>query len=137
MAAQVFVVDSSDARPGKGSELREVLAGLVEVVAAEEAEPLAYGVYFDDAGTRMTVVQVHPSSESMERHLELAPLFRGLDELLTLNRVDVDGTPSDELIRRLREQAQRLGDGTRVSVHALHAGFARIPAPAGSGAVES
>ena len=46
-------------------------AGVEELVAfveANEVEPLAYDIYFDEAGTQMTVVQIHPDSASLERH---------------------------------------------------------------------
>src|SRR5688572_22333170 len=77
MSSPILVVDSSEIRTGK---LEEVKAGVVDLVAfveANEAEPLAYDIYFDEAGTQMTVVQIHPDSASLERHLTLAgPVFR-------------------------------------------------------------
>jgi hypothetical protein len=40
-------------------------------------------MYFDEAGTQMTVVQIHPRSASLERHLTVAgPVFRRLADLL-------------------------------------------------------
>jgi hypothetical protein len=38
--------------------VRAAVEDLVALVEANEAEPLAYNVYFDAAGTQMTVVQI-------------------------------------------------------------------------------
>jgi hypothetical protein len=39
--------------------------------------------------------------------------------------IEIYGEPSDNLLKRLRQKAQMLGNGT-VVVHELHAGFARF-----------
>ena len=88
----ILVVDSSDIHEGKLEEVKAGVEELVAFVEANEAEPLAYDIYFDAAGTLMTVVQIHPDAASLERHLSLAgPLFRRFADLLTLARVDVYG----------------------------------------------
>ena len=106
-------------------------AGVEELVAfveANEVEPLAYDIYFDEAGTQMTVVQIHPDSASLERHLTVAgPVFRRFAELLTLVRVDVYGRASEAALEQIRGKAQLLGNAP-VRVHELHAGFDRFTA---------
>jgi hypothetical protein len=87
---------------------------------------LAYNIYFDEAGTQMTVVQIHPSSASLERHLTVAgPVFRRFADLLTLAQVDVYGSPSEAALEQLRTKAQLLGNAP-VVVRELHAGFSRF-----------
>lgn len=128
MSSPILVVDSSDIREGK---LREVKAGvehLVAFVEANEAEPLAYDIYFDEAGTQMTVVQIHPDSASLERHLTMAgPVFRRFVHLLSLGRVDVYGRVSEAALEQMRGKAQLLGNAA-VVVHELHSGFSRFAA---------
>ena len=76
----------------------------------------------------MTVVQVHPTSASMELHMLVAgPIFRKCAGLLRLRRVDFYGSPSDGLLAQMRQKAELLG-GAPVLVHELHAGFARFGA---------
>ena len=83
-------------------------------------------MYFDKTGSRMTVVQVHPDSASMEHHIRVAgPAFAGFAELITLSTMDVYGTPSEGLLGLLPRKVQMLGDAT-VVVHDLQAGFARV-----------
>ena len=99
---------------------------MVEFVEANEAEPIAYSIYIDESGSRMTVVQIHPSSESMELHMRLAaPIFQTFTELVVLSRIDFYGTPSDALLEQMRQKAELLGNA-RVVVNELHAGFARF-----------
>jgi hypothetical protein len=128
MSSPVLVVDSSDIHEGKLEEVKAGVEDLVAFVEANEAEPLAYQIYFDEAGTQMTVVQIHPHSASLERHLTVAePVFRRLADLLTLGRVDVYGRVSEAALERMRGKAQLLGNAA-VSVHELHSGFSRFAA---------
>jgi hypothetical protein len=128
MADPILVVDTSEIESGNVAEVRRLFADLVAFVDEHEAEPLVYCVYFDETGTRMTVAQIHPSSESMERHLDVVgPLFRPLADLLRLTRVDLYGTPSERLLEQTRRKAELLG-GAAVVVNELHAGFMRFGA---------
>jgi quinol monooxygenase YgiN len=126
MAAPIVFVDSSEIHEGKLEELRAAVAELAAFVEANEPDPVSYQVYFSDDGRRMTVVQIHPDSASMERHMEIAaPIFTRFADLLTLRTVDVYGSPSHTVLDRLRSKAELLGTAT-VAVHDLQAGFTRF-----------
>jgi hypothetical protein len=130
MPEPIVVVDSSEIREGKLEDLKVALRELAAFVEANEAAPLAYNVYLDEEGRRMTVVQVHPSSESLEHHLELGgPIFRKLGDLLVLARVDFYGKPSQAVLERMRQKARLLGNA-EVVVNERHAGFTRLGRPA-------
>jgi quinol monooxygenase YgiN len=122
----IVSVDSSEIHRGKLDELKKAMKELVEFVDTNEPQPVAYNVYLDEEGTRMTVVQVHPDSASMEFHMEVAgSAFPRLSEFLTLSRIDIYGKPSDRLLGQLRQKARMLGNAA-VGVHDLHAGFSRL-----------
>ena len=126
MSEPLISLDTSLIRDGRLDELKEAVTELVEFVRSNEPRPIAYEVYLDQTGSRMTVVQVHPDSASMEYHMTVAgPAFAGFAELVTLSTMDVYGTPSEGLLELLRRKVQMLGDAT-VVVHDLQAGFARI-----------
>jgi len=126
MSEPLISLDTSLIRDGRLDELKSAVADLVEFVRANEPRPIVYEVYVDQTGSRMTVVQVHPDSASMEHHMTVAgPAFAGFAELVTLSTMDVYGTPSEGLLELLRRKVQMLGDAT-VVVHDLQAGFARI-----------
>jgi hypothetical protein len=130
----IVVIDSSEIREGKLEELKTALEELAAFVEANEADPIAYHVYFDEDGTRMTVVQIHPNSASVELHMRVAgPIFRKFAELVELSRVDFYGRPSDTLREQMRQKAQLLGNAPAqllgnapVVVNELHAGFSRF-----------
>ena len=126
MSDSIVYVDRSEIRAGKLTELRRAIKELVDFVDANEKWPFAYNVFINESGTQMTVVQVQPDSESLERHMEIAgPEFTKFASLLNLMTIDVYGKPSDSLRERLVQKAQLLGSGT-VAIHELHAGFTRF-----------
>ena len=130
MLDAIVYVDTAEVREGALEELKEGMKELVAFAQANEPRLLAYNVYFNDGGRRMTVVHVHPDSASLEYHMEVAgPLFRRFVELVTLSSINVYGELSEGLLAQLQEKAQLLGRGT-VEVDALHAGFTRFAAPA-------
>jgi hypothetical protein len=126
MSEPIISLDTSLIRVGRLAELKSAVAELVEFVRSNEPRPIVYEVYVDNTESRMTVVQVHPDSASMEYHMTVAgPAFAGFAELVTLSTLDVYGKPSEELLELLRRKVQMLGEAT-VNVHDLQAGFARI-----------
>lgn len=82
MTEPIVFIDSSEIREGKLEELKMAIRDLVEYVQSNEPRPIAYNVYLNESGSRMTVVQVHPDSASMEFHMKVAgpafPKFVGL-----------------------------------------------------------
>jgi hypothetical protein len=127
MMNPILVVDSSEIREGKLEEVKAAVEDLVAFVEAN-AEPITYNIYFDEAGTQMTVVQIHLRSESLEHHLTVAgPVFRRFADLLTLKRVDVYGRASEAALEQIHGKARLLGNAP-VVVHALHSGFSRFAA---------
>jgi hypothetical protein len=68
VSGPIVVIDSSEIREGKLEELKTALEELAAFVEADEADPIAYNIYFDEDCTQMTVVPIHPSSASMELH---------------------------------------------------------------------
>jgi hypothetical protein len=114
-------VDRSDIRPGKADELEAAARQLVEHVATSERRALSYGIYFVESRSTMTVVHVHPDSDSLEQLLALiAPVLAPFRELLQLRSIDVYGSPSDAVLAQLGAKVDLLG-GT-ITVHDRVAG---------------
>jgi hypothetical protein len=128
MSDLILYVDTSDVREGALEELKPAIRELVGFVEANEPRLIAYNVYLSDDGTKMTVVNVHPDSASLEHHLTVAgPLFRRFVELVTLSSIHIYGEPGDRVLQQAREKAQLLGRGA-VVVEPLFAGFTRFVA---------
>lgn len=112
----LIYVDRSAIRPGKASELDAAARHLVEHVAASERRALSYGIYFSADRSTMTVVHVHPDTDSLEQLLaSIAPVLSPFRDLLDLRTIDVYGSPSDAVLARLRAKVELLG-GT-ITVH--------------------
>jgi hypothetical protein len=128
MSDLILYVDTSDVREGALEELRAGMKELTDFVEANEPRIIAYNVYFNDEGTRMTVVHAHADSASFEYHMEVAGhLFRRLAELVTLSAIHIYGGPSEKVLKQSHEKAQMLGRGA-VVVEPLFAGFNRFAA---------
>jgi quinol monooxygenase YgiN len=126
MTDPIVFVDTSEIREGKLEELRRAVAELAEFVEANETETISYQVFFSDGDRRMTVLQVHPDSASMERHMEVAgPVFAKFADLLVLRTIDIYGSPSEKVVEQLRRKAELLGTAS-VAVHERQAGFTRF-----------
>jgi len=127
MSEPVVYVDTSDVRPGKLEELEVAVTELAKVLDAKEPQLVAYQVYFDHAGTRMTVLHVHRDAASLRRHMEVGgPLFGKFASLLELRSIDVYGDVPADVTAQLATKAEMLGGVVRA--HRRRAGFARLPA---------
>ncbi|MEU3777525.1 hypothetical protein AB0F11_30890 [Streptomyces sp. NPDC032472] len=130
MAEPIHYVDRSDILEGKVGEVRELMRGLAAFIEAHEPRLQAYGCYIDEAGSTMSVVAVHPDTESMEYHMEIGgPRFREFAPYIRLRSIDVYGRPGPAAVRALRAKAEMLG-GATVTLHTLQAGFTRPARPA-------
>ena len=128
MSDAVLYLDTSDVREGALEELKAGMKALANFVEANEPRIIAYNVYFNDEGTRMTVVHAHADSASFEYHMEVAgPLVRRLADLVTLSAINIYGEPSQKVLKQSHEKAQMLGRGA-VVVEPLFAGFNRCAA---------
>jgi quinol monooxygenase YgiN len=70
MAAFIYVGTTS-VKPGRLEALRKQLAELVEFVETNEPRMIAFHTYLDEGGNKLTIVQVHPDSASMEFHMQV------------------------------------------------------------------
>ena len=122
----ILYIDTSEVREGKLEELKTAMNELVRFIEANEPRLIAYNAYFEEEGTRMTVVHVHHDLASLELHMNVAgPEFPKFAQFIRLLTIDVYGKLNDDLLERLRQKARMLGSGT-VTVHEHHAGFARF-----------
>lgn len=121
----IVYVDTSTIREAKLRELKHAMQHLAAFVKSHMPRLISYAFYLDEDERQMTVVAVHPDSESLAFHMaEGADEFRKFAPLIELVRIDVYGRVSDEVRERLNEKARALGQAT-VTLHDHQAGFAR------------
>ncbi|MEX0699612.1 MAG: hypothetical protein WD651_10485 [Acidimicrobiia bacterium] len=127
MSDLIVYIDRSDIRETKLEEVKAGIGGLVEFVKAHEPRLIAYGFYFNEMGTNMTVVAIHPDSASLELHLEIAgPAFRKFTELVTLRTIEIYGRPSDRALALVQDKIEMLGEHASLVTHQPHAAFMRF-----------
>lgn len=117
MGALVYV-DRSNIRPGRVTALEDAARNLVAYVSTLDLRAQSYGIYFAADRSTMTVVHIHPDSDSLEQLLAgIAPLLAPFRDLIELRSIDVYGAPSAGVLARLRAKVDLLG-GT-ITVHDL------------------
>jgi hypothetical protein len=96
MSQPIVYIDTSEVRPGRLEELKAAMNDLARFVQANEPQLIAYNVYFNDDGTRMSVLHINPDSASLGRHVKVAgPKFPPLGEFIRLLSIDIYGQPDD------------------------------------------
>ena len=71
MTGPFIYVGTTTIKPGKQEEARKRLAELVDFVETNEPRMIAFHCFLDELVSKLTVVQVHPDSASMEFHLQV------------------------------------------------------------------
>jgi quinol monooxygenase YgiN len=128
MTQPFIFVATHTIKDGKLEEYKKLLQELVEVVETNEPRLIAFNIYLDEEGSKVSGVQVHPDAASMEFHMKVAgEHIRGsYDYLEKTESIEVFGEPSDTLLGMLRQAAP---PGTPLRIMPLHeAGFTRTNA---------
>ncbi len=125
MAGPFVYIGTYKIKEGKLDVAKRSLRRLVEVVEGQEPRLIAFNVYFDEAGTTVGIVQVHPDPASMETHMKvisehLSDAFSYLDTEVS---EQVYGAPSSALAAMLRAYADPHAITTLLPLH--EAGFTR------------
>jgi quinol monooxygenase YgiN len=71
MSGPFIYVGTTTIKPGKLEEARKNLAGVVDFVETNEPRMIAFHAFLDEEGSKLTIVQVHPDSASMEFHMQV------------------------------------------------------------------
>ncbi len=125
MPEPIVYVDRSRIHAGKLDEVRAMATDLVAFVREAEPQLISYGIAVDESDSTMTVVAVHPDSASLVLHMDVGgPRFKAFAGLIDLEWIEVLGSPSDEVVERLRAKAEMLGRGS-VAVRPMDATFWR------------
>jgi hypothetical protein len=118
-------------KDGKLAAERARVSDLVAFIDENESQLIAFNEYVNEAGTEVTVVQVHPDAASLRKHLGVvrdraaAAYGETLDGTLA---IQIYGRVDDELLSTLRAQT---GDGVSLTVASEHlGGFTRTEWPA-------
>jgi hypothetical protein len=109
-------------RPGALEAETARVPGLVDFIAANEPQLIAFNEYVNEDGTEVSVVQLHPDTDSMALHMGIvaeraAAAYAETVEMTT--SIQVFGTPSNAVLEMLQRQA---GTGVPLSIKPQHLG---------------
>jgi hypothetical protein len=113
MSPSLVYIDRSEVLVGRLDKLERTIGDLVRHVHGRDLRFLTYDLYLSTDRSRMTVMHVHPDSESVERLMQaIAPKLPPFAKLINLLAIDVYGSPSDAVLAQLRRKAATLGEAT-------------------------
>lgn len=112
-------------KPGMLEEARKRLAEHADLVETNEPRLIAFHFYLDQAGTKGSVVQVHPDAASMEFHMRLiaehlSGAFEVIDKIVSDQYF---GAMTDSLAETLSQWESPEVVTTKMPVHG--SGFTR------------
>lgn len=125
MEEPFIYIGTTTIKPGKLEEARKRIVELVDFVEANEPRMIAFHCYLDEEGNRLTIVQVHPDSASMEFHMQVnakhfTTAFDYLDEQVSEQYY---GKMSGTLVAELAKWDEPDVAVTRMPIH--EGGFTR------------
>lgn len=128
MTDTIVYVDRSTINEGQAAVVKDKIQDLVRFIDQREPQLVGYQFYFDEDAGRMTVIAIHPDSDSLELHMEIGrSAFAGFADFIDMQAIEVYGDPSPSVLELLRDKAEMLGDAGRVEVHSPQGGFMRLP----------
>ena len=71
MSEPLIVVLNYSIKPGKEEEARKRIAEHVDFVETNVPRMIAFHMYLNEDGDRLSIVQVHPDSASLEFHMQV------------------------------------------------------------------
>ena len=128
MSGPFTFIGTNGIKSGKLEETKKHLQELVDVVETNEPRLIAFNIYLDEQGGKVSIVQVHPDADSMEFHMKLvAEHIRDAFEYLEgTESHQVYGTPSDTVIEKIRGFVEPGVPMTFMPIHEV--GFTRTDA---------
>jgi hypothetical protein len=122
MSGPFIFVATNRLRAGRFEDEQRRALELCEFLEANEPRLIAFNEYSNDEGTEVSVVQVHPDTDSMAFHMEVVRERAErayMETLESTTSIQVFGTPTDAILEMLARSA---GSGVPVSVTPHHLG---------------
>jgi hypothetical protein len=125
MSGPLVYIGTYTIKNGRLEECKQRLGELVDLVETNEPRLIAFHIYLDQQGSKISVVQVHPDSDSMEFHLKVVSehLTGAFEYLETTQSEQLYGAPSETLAEMLQAYAEPGVPVTFMPVHEV--GFTR------------
>ena len=127
MPGPFIFIATNRLRDGRFDAEQQRVPELVRFIEAYEPRLIAFNEYVNEDHSQVSVVQFHPDAASMEFHMGVVGDHARqayAQTLETTTGIQVFGTPTDNILRMLQQQA---GSGVPLGINPLHlGGFTRI-----------
>jgi hypothetical protein len=110
MSEQLLFIGTYAIPEGKLADFKEANKEMAEFVRDYESRLLSWKTYINADGSEATTIMIHPDSESLEHHLQVAraKISRGI-HIVQTRRIDLYGDPSDRLVAQLHQMSVASG----------------------------
>lgn len=123
MSDRIMQLSTFEILPGRLEAFRESIRKAVAFAEARGPQ-LLVAVYVDEPGMRAYSCQIQPDSEAILAHWKMSdPYIKGVMDNCNMQRLDMYGEPSDEVIEGIRPLRDQ---GVEVSVTPGFVGFDRF-----------
>src|ERR1700676_1064815 len=122
MSGAFIFVATNRLKPGRFEDEKRRVPELCEFLEVNEPRLIAFNEYSNDDGTEVSVVQVHPDTDSMAFHMEVVRERAErayMETLESTTSIQVYGTPTSAILEMLARSA---GSGVPVTVKPHHLG---------------
>ena len=122
MPGPFIFIATNRLKDGRFGAEQQRVPELVRFVEAHEPRLIAFHEYVNEDRSQVSVVQIHPGAASMEFHMQAVADHARQAYAQTLEAttgIQVFGTPTESILRLLRQQA---GSGIPLSINPLHLG---------------
>lgn len=122
MPGPFIFIATNRLRDGRFDAEQQRVPGLSSFIEASEPRLISFNEYVNESRSEVAVVQVHPDAASMEFHMGVVGDRAREAYAQTLEAttgIQVFGTPTENILRMLRQQA---GSGVPLSSHPHHLG---------------
>ncbi|WP_460463162.1 hypothetical protein [Arthrobacter pigmenti] len=127
MAGPFIFIGTHILKEGQLENFKQYLPQFIATVEAHEPRLIHFGAYFNEEGTEVSFVQVHPDSDSMEFHMQVVKEHvenAYVDYLAATKNIQIYGTPSEAALAMMSQLA---GSGVSVGIKNEDKGFSRLP----------
>jgi hypothetical protein len=122
MPGPFIFIATNRLRDGRFDAEQRRVPGLSSFIEASEPRLISFNEYVNETRSEVAVVQVHPDAASMEFHMGVVGDRAREAYAQTLEAttgIQVFGTPTENILRLLRQQA---GSGVPLSIYPNHLG---------------
>jgi hypothetical protein len=122
MSGPFIFIATNRLKPGKLTDERKRVSGLVDFIETNEPQLIAFNEYVNEDGTEVGVVQIHPDADSMAFHMQVVAERAAAayaETLESTTSIQVFGAPSKAILEMLERQA---GAGVPLTVKPSHLG---------------